>query len=578
VSREIRRSPAALPSSVELGAETGFLRAEIARLEAALAERERADAILRESEERLRTLVEHTFDFVVECSADGRFLYVSSEYRDVLGYEADALLGTSVFAPMHPDDVPEARAAFERGVRERSTDGAVFRYRHENGEWRWFEATGRPFLTASGEVRVIICSRDITDRKRAQDALAEELRVSTGLVRVAREMLSLLDMPEILSRLCQLTAEEVGGDASSACLRNPEGGRLTLMARCRGEADGSAWTGPAVLDLSEESGAALLQRLAHEDLLEVASEGDDALARELAQKLDMGASVHVALRRGDEVIGVQSTGYRQRAASFSTGQRRLAVGIAQIASMTLENARLLERAESANRAKSEFLSTISHELRTPMHIIIGYNDLLLAEEFGPLGRRQHEVLRRIDKSSRELYDLINATLDVGRLETGRLPITVRTFDVAELIGELMVETEDLREQSGLAFGWNVAPELPRLRSDAGKLKLILKNLIGNAIKFTPQGSVNVDALARDGGVTISVSDTGIGIAPSDLSTIFERFRQAARSASGAHGGVGLGLYIVRRTLELLGGTIAVESAVGRGSKFQIWLPVQPPGG
>jgi signal transduction histidine kinase len=242
----------------------------------------------------------------------------------------------------------------------------------------------------------------------------------------------------------------------------------------------------------------------------------------------------------------------------------------------LENARLMEELERADRLKSDFVATMSHELRTPLNIIVGYNDLLLDGTFGSLTSEQTGVVVRADTSARQLLELITATLDLSRLDTADTPLELKEIALPELIGEIDAENRDWREKPNLHFGWNVAPALPRLRTDPVKLKVVLKNVIANAVKFTDRGSVTVDLRSLDGGVQITVNDTGIGIAPEMLPIIFEPFRQADSSATRRFGGVGLGLYIVRRLLDLLGGTVTVESELSRGSTFRVWVPTAAP--
>ncbi|MEW6003493.1 MAG: histidine kinase dimerization/phospho-acceptor domain-containing protein, partial [Nitrospirota bacterium] len=181
-----------------------------------------------------------------------------------------------------------------------------------------------------------------------------------------------------------------------------------------------------------------------------------------------------------------------------------------------------EQAESASRLKSDFLSIISHELRTPLISIIGYNDLLLDGVAGKLTEEQIDALKRIGKNSQKLLELINSILVISRLEAKS--VELKEISVSSLVEEIKSETRSLCENSGLNFVWNVEPELT-LRTDPEKLKVILKNLINNAVKFTEKGSVTVDVHKNDGGVEFSVADTGIGIAPENLAIIFEPFRQ-----------------------------------------------------
>jgi signal transduction histidine kinase len=228
--------------------------------------------------------------------------------------------------------------------------------------------------------------------------------------------------------------------------------------------------------------------------------------------------------------------------------------------------------------ESEFVATMSHELRTPLNIILGYLDLLLEDAFGPLAPEQTEPLRQMEKSARELLELINTTLDLSRLEAGQMTLEVTETDVPDLIHEIEAETRPLQEKFGVSFVCHVPASLPPLHADRLKLKVVLKNLLVNAFKFTDQGSVLVDVYRRNGGLEFCVADTGIGMAPEVVSTIFEPFRQADNSKTRGRGGFGLGLYIVRRLLDVMGGTISIDSEMGRGSIFRAWVPNQLPAG
>ncbi|HJY83502.1 MAG TPA: HAMP domain-containing sensor histidine kinase, partial [Candidatus Binatia bacterium] len=235
-----------------------------------------------------------------------------------------------------------------------------------------------------------------------------------------------------------------------------------------------------------------------------------------------------------------------------------------------------ERAEAANHAKDEFLATMSHELRTPLNVILGYTDLLLEETFGSLSEEQAHPLRRINSNARELLDLIIAVLDVSRLEAGRLPMDVKEVQLPVVLKELEVETQEVYQRSGLHFQWELDEGFAPIHTDPEKLKVVLRNLIGNAVKFTPQGDITVKACPKSGGVEVRVSDTGIGIPPEAVAVIFEPFRQVESTATRQYGGAGLGLHIVKRLVELLGGTVAVESEVGCGSTFRVWVPRESP--
>jgi len=204
--------------------------------------------------------------------------------------------------------------------------------------------------------------------------------------------------------------------------------------------------------------------------------------------------------------------------------------------------------EEASRMKDEFLATMSHELRTPLGVIMGYLDLLRDGAFGPLPVEQTGVLQRMDTNARELLDLVSAILETSRLDAGGVHVRMQEVRIAEVLATLERELGGLREQSGLVFTWNIATNMPPVETDVEKLKTILKNLIGNAVKFTSQGSITVEAQGEEGGVEIRVTDTGKGIAPEIIPHIFEPFYQSPEHAQRITSGAGLGLHIVRRFL------------------------------
>jgi len=232
--------------------------------------------------------------------------------------------------------------------------------------------------------------------------------------------------------------------------------------------------------------------------------------------------------------------------------------------------------EQANRLKSEFLASMSHELRTPLNAIIGFSDLLREESAGPLNDKQKRYAGHVTQGARHLLTLINDILDLSKIEAGRVELRMEKFMLHEAIGETVTAIQPLAASKNL----RLLSELPsgvEIVADRTRFKQILYNLLSNAIKFTPgRGEDKVEAHVEETTCRVSVIDTGIGIAPDEIETIFESFRQAAATTKGVREGTGLGLTITKRLVELHKGRIWVESQIGAGSRFSVELPLGPP--
>jgi len=227
------------------------------------------------------------------------------------------------------------------------------------------------------------------------------------------------------------------------------------------------------------------------------------------------------------------------------------------------------RLQEASRQKSEFLSRMSHDLRTPMNAIIGYARILIRRLKGSIEDRQFQNLRNIQASADNLLSLINEILDLSRIEAGRIDLKVEPVDLGHLVGECIASVAPL-----VRPGVELAQELgdvPAANTDADRIRRVVMNLLGNAVKFTEQGSITVSLRRLDAAVELAVTDTGVGIPPEDLPHIFEEFRQVERQVGEKTEGTGLGLAIAARSVEMLGGAISAKSEEGVGSTFTVRL-------
>jgi signal transduction histidine kinase len=244
-----------------------------------------------------------------------------------------------------------------------------------------------------------------------------------------------------------------------------------------------------------------------------------------------------------------------------------------------------EQLRELDRLKSRFLSMVSHELRTPLSAIQGFAEMLLAEIYGPLSDRQENALHRITTNTSRLLFLVNDLLDQARIEAGQISLQVSPFSPKDLAGEFHSTMNVLAQAKGLTLTTKVDPTMPAtIYGDEKRLHQIMVNIANNAIKFTDEGTVRLKIYPDDDGDgqkprwVIECSDTGPGISEEDQTTIFEPFRRVDDSRTREHLGVGLGLAIVKELVELMEGEIELESEVGVGSTFTIWLPLSTTGG
>jgi signal transduction histidine kinase len=227
----------------------------------------------------------------------------------------------------------------------------------------------------------------------------------------------------------------------------------------------------------------------------------------------------------------------------------------------------------ANKSKDEFLHVMSHELRTPLNVVLGYSQLVKDETFGTINQEQGKALDKVTARGKELLNMISEILSASTIEAGKVRAEKSQFQMGELLDDLRSNYEIPLDKK-LIFNWDYSAEPRSINTDADKLKHILQNLINNAVKFTDEGSVTFTAryFPETKAAEFKVQDTGIGIQPEMLPSIFEMFQQLDSSETRTHGGVGLGLYIAKKYAEVLGGQIQVSSEVGKGSTFIVTIP------
>jgi PAS domain S-box-containing protein len=527
----------------------------------------RSNSALRRSEEHFRSLIELGSDVVTILDRDGILRYQSPSIERVLGYTTEELIGQPAVELIHPDDRDGVLQVLGIVHANPGMPGRVeFRFRHKDGSWRVMEGIGK----ASAEIGVIVTSRDVTQRKGAEEALRSEGSVSAALARVGEVLLPSLDPQAILDRLCRVTTEVLACRHSTTWLWNDEEQALLPIAAHVDPPD--VWDSLRSIKIPREAMPDQIARLERGELVQLGA-AEPGLLGEVLRHYETPVVLLMPLRTAGKFMGLQTAAHSSPDATFSVEAVRIARGIGQLASTALANARLFAELERVNRMKSEFVSMMSHELRTPLNVILGFIDIVREPDLPDADRR--DFYDRIEMAGRELMELIEATLTVGKIEAGCDDASFERVSLPALWTELRQSCSKSHTAAQVVLEWTT--EVPDLsvRTDGAKLKVVVRNLVRNALKFTERGSVRVDLTVDADAYTVSVVDTGIGIRPGDQATIFEMFRQVDSSDRRRYGGTGLGLYIVRRFVTQLGGTIDLHSQLGLGSTFTVRLPLVP---
>jgi signal transduction histidine kinase/DNA-binding response OmpR family regulator len=380
--------------------------------------------------------------------------------------------------------------------------------------------------------------------------LRMRVRELDTLYRVGKSVTSLLSRDQLLERILDAAFYVISAEEAALMLADEETGRLqTEIYRQR--VPGQVHH--------------LARRTAEELAADAARKGDATAS---------GAMLYAPLKVGGRAIGALGVSNRVTVRPFSEHDRRLLTALADYAAIAIENARLYENLRQADQAKSEFVSLVAHELRTPMTSIRGYTDMLQKGAVGPLSPRQLEFLSIVHSNVERMQVLVSDLLDISRIETGRLLLEIRPTILTEALEEALQSTQGQIESRSQRLKVEVPESLPRVLADPARLAQILVNLLSNAHKYTPDGGhIQVRAWWQDGYVHCVVSDTGIGMSVEDQARLFTKFFRSEHPAVRERSGTGLGLCIVKSLVELHGGQIGVQSAPGQGTAITFTMPV-----
>jgi GAF domain-containing protein len=457
--------------------------------------------------------------------------------------------------------------------------GAIQVYRHEV----------RPFTeghivlmeTFADQAAIAIDNARLLGELQARTtALARSVDELTALAEVSRALSSTLDLETVLetivTRAVQLSAADAGTIFEYDALAEVFHPRVSTE-------DGEVVTALHAAGLRKGEGAVGRMAVTNEptQISDIGIEGAyESRVRDALLRSGRRAVLALPLLREEHIIGGLVI-TRNRTGEFSGEVIELLKTFATQSTLAIQNARLFRELaeksrelEIASQHKSEFLANMSHELRTPLNAIIGFSEVLSDRMFGELNEKQEEYLKDIYASGTHLLSLINDILDLSKIEAGRMELELTDFHLPTALNNALTLVRERAGRRSIALLTNIDDRLGQIQADERKVRQVILNLLSNAIKFTPDGGrIEVAAVPKDGLVEVSVSDTGIGIAPEDQEKVFEEFRQVGTAAKKVEG-TGLGLTLCRKFIELHGGRIWVKSQVGAGSTFTFTIPVR----
>jgi PAS domain S-box-containing protein len=423
---------------------------------------------------------------------------------------------------------------------------------------------------------IVSILRNVTDLRRASEEIEEnyrKLRVAEALARAESDRLNLI----IDSVADPIVVTDASGETS--LMNDPAERLFTILSRS--SALEQRWVQTNDAHFSSFIAGMLVsadQRRVGEIGLVDPKTGEPMPVEAIAGKIlsahgELTAVVTILHDRREAIEKAKL--YEQLKQASDELERKIQAATADIAQQNELLRRQAIELEQASALKSQFLANMSHEFRTPLNAMLGYTSMLLQGVGGDLEPSVRRQLSRIESNGRHLLTIINEILDISRIEAGRMPLQISTFKIPELVAEVRSELEPIILRSKLTVTADLQRDLKPISSDRQKVKQILLNLLSNALKFTHEGLITISAewIPKDRAVSLSVVDTGIGIAPADQDKIFDDFRQLDNSPTRAYGGTGLGLSICRRLAQMLNGRLTVESEVGKGSTFTVTLPM-----
>jgi len=574
-------------------------------------ERKQAEAALQQSELKFRTIVEKVNDVLFVINADGIFNYISPNILKTTGFYPSEIEGNSLALFTHPDDVPKcgkvAKTVLATGE---GISDIEFRGRHRNGGWVWQTANIARTQDAQGNFEIVGVARDITDRKLAEAALQRRTQAESLISSISRQFID-QDLETAINFTLRAIAQFI--DAEHSCIfecSNEQKEFYLIHEWCSENV-------PPLIDIAKGSPVDVFPYFyepilcgRHRQISRVQELPPHLPERKLFETMSFQSLLAVPMTHAGRVVGFVGAAMIHSSKTWNQEDINLLklvgeiIAIGRARHQAEEALRIAkEAAETANRAKSAFLANMSHELRTPLNAILGFSQLM--ERDTSLKSNQRESLATINRSGEHLLNLINDVLEMSKIEAGQIIFNPEDFDLYFLLQTLQEMFQVRTQAKQLFLKFEMSPNLPRyIQTDEGKLRQILINLLGNAVKFTQTGGVTLRVRmgrwgdgeqgsrgaeeklqqsfppaplplcpsASSQSLIFEIEDTGRGIAQEEMNNLFQPFVQTS-SGIQTKEGTGLGLTISRQFVRLLGGDIHITSTPGKGSIFSFDIEV-----
>ena len=449
-------------------------------------------------------------------------------------------------------------------------------------EVRPFSATQIDLLKTFADQAVIAIEnvRLFEALQQRTEALTQSVGQLTALGEVGQAISSTLDLDTVLKTVVTRAVQLAGLDGGVLYEYDERSGQFDL--RASENFDEQSVDGLRRAGIRRGEGAIGASVVTREPVQVSDTHVPDysARLRELLDRAGFRAVLAVPLVREGQTIGALLVA-RASAGPFAPEIVDLLKTFASQSALAIQNARLFReiaekgrQLETASRHKSDFLASMSHELRTPLNAILGFNELIMGEVYGEVPQGMKEPLADIQSSGKHLLGLINNVLDLAKIEAGRMELALADYSVHDTVARVHSTLRSLATDKGLEFLASVPDEIPLVYGDSGRIAQCLMNLAGNSLKFTKAGRVEISVEQNDGILIFRVTDTGIGIAPDKIDSLFTEFKQTDVTIASEYGGTGLGLSISKKFVEMHGGRIWVESELGSGTSFLFELPLR----